>query len=363
MQLLNKCFLHLNQIFTPVSAEPCVGEIQWFFPLRHRFPFGETWVALGLNHTWTFLVPIIWVRRVSVLMVTGPTPGPWSEGAAGVEGVLSQSWEPILCSNYQRHSLPNQGTVEVPQVSHLLNQTWRRAAMDHHSKAMSASLLGHWTRSRAKSREKGFFSLTYSPLQLCRNNGNEKLFEDPYQMLSHGWSHQEMQTWYSQCPLSLQKGICGAGWEEGWDGSQSPSKGSQWDLHSCLWPVDQGPRVAHLSSPSKQLWGGTQPAFPWADEGGGCFPGSLSYSCYLTYRNTLGCSPAPPPWAGCTPPPLVRKSREFYYLQLQREQQTSPSCSPGLTKSCAFTLKWHLKHLSPISWYCSSGRCTTNNTL
>lgn len=51
-------------------------------------------------------------------------------------------------------------------------------------------------------------------------------------------------------------------------------------------PSGSGLRAAHLSSPSQQLGVGTQPAFP-RDEGRGCFPASLSSSCYLTYRNPL----------------------------------------------------------------------------
>lgn len=56
MQLLYKWFL---QLFKPVSAEPCVGGIQWFFSPQNRLPFGKAWGALGLNFTWTFFVSII----------------------------------------------------------------------------------------------------------------------------------------------------------------------------------------------------------------------------------------------------------------------------------------------------------------
>lgn len=112
--------------------------------------------------------------------------------------------------------------------------------------------------------------------------------------------------WYSQCLLSLQRGICGAGWEEGWNGSQSPPprdlRGNN-TFDCALWTrVPELP--IYLAPQSSCEWAPSWP-FPgcirMADEGGGCFPtkGWIPFLQLLTHLQK-------PPWLQSCPPSMTR---------------------------------------------------------
>lgn len=100
--------------------------------------------------------------------------------------------------------------------------------------------------------------------------------------------------WYSQCLPSLQRGICGAGWERDGMAAKVLLPGISVGFTLLPVPSGSGPQRCPSVQPLKAAVSDPQAAFPrgaWADEGGGCFPGFL----------TAVPSPTETPWAAVLP--------------------------------------------------------------